>query len=372
MSETGLTTTGGAVSTMRFDLATVKEQMAYQDKFIALRDNYISEHLVPDMHYGIVPGCKKPSLLKPGAEMLFDLFKMREGAAHIDAKEDTDNMDFHYRVQLEIVHIASGNIAGIGFGACSSRENKYWAKIDGTRLNTSANTILKMAIKRAATDACLKILALSGRFTQDMEDIADNTNGAKTTAPKATTPAGTAPTTAANTAGVDLSVLDGIPTGGKYEGIPYSKIPREYVEWMRDNVKDDDWKEKNLAKWNGILAAQNATRPVREPKKKDPDPLAKGHKETTPVKPTEENAHDLPMGDANATPPADEVPGIAGAIDSAMTAFDRLVNEKKIGGKMVFDWKKQVGLGYEWPKPTQADYDKVVKLLELANEYLPI
>lgn len=146
-------------------------------------------------HYGIIPGCKKPSLWKPGAEKIMATFRI----AAEPVVEDLSSPDiFRYRVTVK-GYSASGAMLGAGIGECSSDEDKYrWRapkpkefenttddrrrikyEADGeakqVRTNPAdvANTILKMAKKRALVDMVLTVTAASDIFTQDIEDPED-------------------------------------------------------------------------------------------------------------------------------------------------------------------------------------------------------
>ena len=153
-----------------------------------------------DVHYGVIPGCKKPSLYKPGSEKILSTFKL----AVEPQVEDLSSFDeARYRVTARITHIATGSFVGCGIGECSSNEEKYkwrkavcigeyeettedrkrekWVKpyqkseykIKQVRTNIAdvANTILKMAKKRAQIDGTLTSTAASDVFDQDIEDL---------------------------------------------------------------------------------------------------------------------------------------------------------------------------------------------------------
>lgn len=153
-------------------------------------------------HYGKIPGCgDKPTLLKPGAEKLLLTFRIS-----IDPEvEDLSHGDeVRFRVRCRGL-AEDGRFLGTGLGECSSDEDKYawraavcdeewdataedrrrtkWRKGKGGSAYTvpqvrchpadAANTILKMAKKRALVDMTLSITAASDIFTQDLEDDSD-------------------------------------------------------------------------------------------------------------------------------------------------------------------------------------------------------
>jgi hypothetical protein len=156
-----------------------------------------------DLHYGVVPGTKKPSLYKPGAEVLCVTFHIAPSYPLI---EDLSGPDFtRYRVTCRGTHQGTGIVVADGLGECSTLEEKYkWRKAvnsaefeaapadrrrtkygqgkDGpyTALQVRAehhdasNTCLKMACKRAFIAMVLNATAASDCFTQDVEDLPEH------------------------------------------------------------------------------------------------------------------------------------------------------------------------------------------------------
>ena len=147
-------------------------------------------------HYGRVPGCgDKPTLLKPGAEKLMMTFRLAADPL-VDEIPTDDGRTF--RVTCRITHQMTGLYLGSGVGECSTKEEKYnWRSVTGepewnatpedrrrikygrdyqtkqVRTNPAdlANTVLKMAKKRALVDAILTVTGASDIFTQDIEEI---------------------------------------------------------------------------------------------------------------------------------------------------------------------------------------------------------
>ena len=150
--------------------------------------------------YGKIPGTDKPTLLKSGAELL----RLR---ARLDPKFTIDNSGtdlirgvFNYQVTCDLYR--DGEHIGAGVGNCNSLESKYryrWVfesalpkgieketlhsrkfpskgrwyvtyRIENENPQDLANTILKMAKKRAFIDAILTVTGASRIFTQDIED----------------------------------------------------------------------------------------------------------------------------------------------------------------------------------------------------------
>lgn len=152
-----------------------------------------------DTHYGVIPGTKKPSLYKPGAEVLCVTFRV---ADKYEIEDLTVDGMARFRVRCIGIHQVTGTVLGEGMGECSSHEEKYkWRgaicteEFDATpeqlrrlkfakwnnkvekkqQIRTEsadqANTILKMACKRAKIAMTLNVTAASDIFTQDIEDI---------------------------------------------------------------------------------------------------------------------------------------------------------------------------------------------------------
>jgi hypothetical protein len=176
------------------------------------------------VHYGTIPGCKKPSLYKAGAEKLSMTFRLRpiiEDATDVFI-EQLPGDHISVRVYCHILN-AEGLELATGIGSCSSMEskyryrggerkgtgepvpNKYWnlyksgkkkeaqkliggegfgaAKIDGKwqiceigekaenpDISDVHNTVLKIAKKRAYIDGILSATGASDIFTQDIEE----------------------------------------------------------------------------------------------------------------------------------------------------------------------------------------------------------
>lgn len=156
------------------------------------------EVMKENVHYGIIPGCDKPSLWKPGAEILFSTFR-------ISADPVITNLSTADEVRYQVMVYAtsaSGQPLGSSVGECSSSEDKYkwrkavcseeWEQLPDTRrrlkwkrgqkgfyqvqqvraeIADCANTVLKMALKRAFVGLALQVTAASDVFTQGIEDL---------------------------------------------------------------------------------------------------------------------------------------------------------------------------------------------------------
>ena len=167
---------------------------------VNLMQDVMLEVMKDGTHYGTIPGTKSKSLYKAGAEKLMATFRL---AAKPEVEDLSEGGEIAYRVTVNLLS-ANGSFVGAGIGECSSAEDKYswraavcdeewddtpenrrrikYAKWQGrvekkkqVRTNPAdvANTILKMAKKRAQVDAVITATAASDIFTQDIEDLPD-------------------------------------------------------------------------------------------------------------------------------------------------------------------------------------------------------
>lgn len=178
----------------------VKKQV---DK-IRILQKTIKEVLVNDVDFGKIQGCgDKPTLFKSGAEKVCITFGLQDTYDIIVSKEDYDGKGF-FSYTVKCYLSANGIRITEGLGHANSKETKWafkWVcasklppELDPALLPrrerngnygkyfeyrveedccSKANTILKMAKKRAKVDAVLAVANLSELFTQDFDDIAD-------------------------------------------------------------------------------------------------------------------------------------------------------------------------------------------------------
>lgn len=188
---TGIETVGALRERMEFEAARIAEMKAF-----------VNHHMTPDIDYGVIPGTKKPTLFKPGAEIMAGIYRLDPDYHLVESyepervknwsrpvkkwdagdkrmksvyKDGQPMMEqgqtvgrYEVRACCTLRHIGSGSTVGQGIGSCNSWETKYLT----ADLDDAKNTVLKMAQKRAYVAAVLSACRLSAFFTQDMEDIA--------------------------------------------------------------------------------------------------------------------------------------------------------------------------------------------------------
>ncbi len=181
--------------------------------------------------YGVIPGTKKKTLLKSGAEKLCEIYGLADEYEVLSKVEDWQSGLFDYTLTCRLRSRRDDSLVGTGVGSCSTFESKYrwrdqqktcptcgiaaiikgkdfsgrggpagwlcWAKkggcgakfrdgdpaideqpvgrIENPDIIDAKNTALKMAKKRAKIDAVIGVTRSSGIFTQDMEDMAPAT-----------------------------------------------------------------------------------------------------------------------------------------------------------------------------------------------------
>ena len=150
---------------------------------LKLLEDFVKEMLRKDEDYGVIPGTNgKYTLLKPGAANITAAFN-----CHAEPLIDSQVLDpagafVSYEAHVDLVSNLSGQVMARGFGNCNSYEAKYryrWEgrggdrkRVENTNPLEQANTIKKMAIKRAEVDAAMRLPGVARFFTQDLEDMA--------------------------------------------------------------------------------------------------------------------------------------------------------------------------------------------------------
>ena len=211
-------------------MATMSES-EFEVRLVALKQGQArikrikQELMEEDAHYGVIPGTKKPTLLKPGAEVLCSIYGLRPDFIPTLQEGDgvtSPTLRVTMRCELHLGDIA-GPVVAVGYGSANSWERKHryrrgeracpacglvglvikgkadfgggwlcWSKkggcgakwpdgapeIEGQQCGDVANpdpydlenTLVKMAKKRAHIDAALTGTASSDLFTQDLDE----------------------------------------------------------------------------------------------------------------------------------------------------------------------------------------------------------
>ena len=144
---------------------------------------FITSHLVQgiDNDYAVIPGTKKKSLLKPGAEKIAQLFGLGSRIKSVDKVVDIHAGFAMFTYRIEVYHLKSG----IAIAECEGSTNNLEPKYVNVPFGTVLNTLQKMAQKRAYVGAVIIATAASDYLTQDMEEVEDDRKArAKASVPK--------------------------------------------------------------------------------------------------------------------------------------------------------------------------------------------
>lgn len=211
----------------------------------------VQKTLKPGHDYDTIPGTLKPTLLKPGAEKILMMFGLTSEYEIIEKIEDYEKGIFAYTVKC--ILSKNGYKITEGVGSCNSKESKYrwrWVKeedlppaidkeslkqrknkwdiieyqVENDEIYSQANTILKMAKKRAQIDATLTVASLSEVFTQDIEDMKEFIQQEQTA-------------TMTEVEAKNLKI-----TFGKFKGKTLQEIYNmqpDYLKWLAANAKDE-------------------------------------------------------------------------------------------------------------------------------------
>ena len=207
-------------SSLAFSPAQAEAMMRNILRVREIINDAMDTFLIKDIHYGVIPGTKKPALFQAGALALASLFCIRLDFPKME-RIDHPNNHREYICQC-VAYTRNGNVKlATAMGSCSTMESKYaeriadrlcpecgqptvfqdkergtfycWAKkggcgakfaandsdiidqprgkIPNPHLQDTYNTVLKMAEKRALVAVMLRALACSDKFTQDEELI---------------------------------------------------------------------------------------------------------------------------------------------------------------------------------------------------------
>jgi hypothetical protein len=240
----------------------------------------VQKTLKREHDFGVIPGTNKHTLLKPGAEKILMMFGLTSEYELIDKIEDFTKGFFSYSIKCILTK--NGNKITEGVGQCNTYESKYrwrWVKenevpqhidkesliskpdkynnkltifrIENDDPYTLANTVLKMAKKRAQIDATLTVASLSEVFTQDLEDMREfiQSENIETM-------------TENNAADIKLHF-------GKHKGKTLREVFNEdksYINWLLNNERTD----KNIKQACELIV--NAVKEAKEGKRQQAEP----------------------------------------------------------------------------------------------------
>ena len=157
-----------------------RAQISLSEMERAIREmqEFVNRLFVEGEHYGTVIKGQKPTLLKPGAELLLNLYGYGLKMEKVKEVEDWDKPFFYYEYKATVYSKRGGWVEAEGFGSANSKEKKFAYDKYGnpqppTYIYSMVNSIQKIAQKRAFVAPTLIACRASALFTQDLEDIED-------------------------------------------------------------------------------------------------------------------------------------------------------------------------------------------------------
>lgn len=179
---------------------TDREMSVQEISAQSLKIHHILEAVMQeDIHYGLIPGTPKKTLYQAGAEKICMTFRLAPRYEVEDLSDPTNNF-YRYRAKCSLVTISEGRFVGSAMGEASTMEEKYqwekavnekhWDSTDPTRRRIHfkkdgtevfqvqrncadlANTVLKIACKRAFVSATKGATAASDLLDVDLDEEA--------------------------------------------------------------------------------------------------------------------------------------------------------------------------------------------------------
>lgn len=158
--------------------------VALNNQRAQLKD-FIKSQLSEGSDYGIIPGVKNPSLFKPGAEKLCNIFQLGSRIQNTEKTIDFEKNFAMFEITVELFHLPTGKPISQCTGIANSQEVKFRSRSkyewkngarkkvgeEPTPIGDLLNTLTKMAQKRAYVGATLIATGASDFFTQDVEDM---------------------------------------------------------------------------------------------------------------------------------------------------------------------------------------------------------
>ena len=279
------------------------------------------------IHYGKIPGCPKPSLWQPGAEILGMAFQLAPRFKHEKTwRTGPHGPVFEVFTICELYSTITGGFVGDSTRSCSTDEEKYawrgakcleefkataeslrrttwkqnddrtWREVQQIRTapGDMVNTTIGMSEKRSYVSAIRRATAASEVFTEGLEQLPadilqafidedDDPELGKIVADVLRKRQGARPATNTSSNRAATPAPAGTPGAfiipfGKNTGKTLAEIGERSVQWYAENAKQDDVRDAAKAYLVSLDTPAPATAPV--------------------------------SGDANATPP-DDMPDIS-------------------------------------------------------------
>lgn len=90
-----------------------------------LVQQFFKDIMVQGQDYGVIPGTDKPTLLKPGAEKLCELYGYAPVIKQVEEVAERDTGFYRARVTVALVHRRTGIVIAEGVGEANTMEGRY-------------------------------------------------------------------------------------------------------------------------------------------------------------------------------------------------------------------------------------------------------
>jgi len=152
--------------------STALTVMEVKHQVTIVRD--IMKQIMQDkVHFGTIPGCPKPSLYQPGAELLKMAFRLSD-QYEVEFR-DLGNGHREYTAKCTIRNMATGTIVSESYGTCSTMESKYrYRKAEQKCPECGQATIIKGKKEYGGGWLCFKKKGGCGAKFKDGDTAIDN------------------------------------------------------------------------------------------------------------------------------------------------------------------------------------------------------
>lgn len=114
-------------------LTDPSETIADVRRQVDLIQSLVKDVMKPGVHFDVIPGTRRKSLLQPGAQKLCLTFRLApDQDKTVETILDLPNGHREYRVRLVLMSLHTGRVIAVGTGSCSTMEEKYRFRAENT------------------------------------------------------------------------------------------------------------------------------------------------------------------------------------------------------------------------------------------------
>jgi hypothetical protein len=249
---------------------------------------FVAGYLVDGKDFGIIPGTEEPTLLKPGADKLCEIYGLADTYEIIQQTEDWERNLFDYTIRCILTNRRTGALVSTGLGSCNSYESRYrwrWSKrhcpacesesihkkkndsffcaqkeggcgkdfkadderivkqkierVENEDLASLKNTVLKMSKKRSKVDATLSATRSSGLFNEEGSEDEEEGHSGGIQSSRQKTSAGSKE---------ERKTKEPAKSGTLDPGLEFDRLNGELVELAKSSCFSDEYRYK-INRW---------------------------------------------------------------------------------------------------------------------------